>query len=214
MPDTVLYGAAYSVYVRICRLALEEKGVAYRLQEVDVFAPGGPPAEHLRRHPFGKIPAFAHDGFALYETGAITRYVDEAFPGPPLQPPDARSRARMNQAIAILDNYAYPHWVWGLFVERVSKPRHGQDGDEERLAASLPKARLCCEAMAEILGARTYLCGEALTLADLHAAPMLACLAAVAEGRAMLTDHAALADWWGRLRARPSMAAAGAIVTQ
>jgi glutathione S-transferase len=34
----------------------------------------------MTRHPFGKIPAFEHAGFRLYEAGAITRYVDGAFP--------------------------------------------------------------------------------------------------------------------------------------
>jgi glutathione S-transferase len=32
---------------------------------------------HLSRQPFAKVPAFEHDGFALYETQAIMRYVDE-----------------------------------------------------------------------------------------------------------------------------------------
>ncbi|CAM5211102.1 Glutathione S-transferase OS=Bosea thiooxidans OX=53254 GN=ARD30_25575 PE=4 SV=1 [Bosea thiooxidans] len=73
--------APYSVYVRAVRLALEEKGVAYRLDPVDVFAKDGPPASLLERQPFGRIPAFEHDGFRLYEAGAIERYVDEAFPG-------------------------------------------------------------------------------------------------------------------------------------
>ena len=90
MPNPTLYGAAYSVYVRAVRMALAEKGVAYTLVPVDVFAPGGPSAEYLARQPFGKIPAFEHDGFRLYEAGAITRYVDEAFDGPPLQPADRR----------------------------------------------------------------------------------------------------------------------------
>ena len=63
--SVTLHGAAYSVYVRIARLALEEKGVAYRLDEVDIFAEGGTDAAHRRRHPFGKIPAFEHDGFGL-----------------------------------------------------------------------------------------------------------------------------------------------------
>ena len=65
MRTPVLYGAASSVYVRAARLALAEKGVAYNLVDVDVFAPGGPPAEHMARHPFGKVPAFEHDGFQL-----------------------------------------------------------------------------------------------------------------------------------------------------
>ena len=82
----IVVGAPYSVYVRAVRLALEEKGVPYEIVPVDIFAAGGPPPEHRARHPFGKIPAFEHAGFRLYEAGAITRYVDEAFPGPRLQP--------------------------------------------------------------------------------------------------------------------------------
>ncbi len=50
-----LYGADYSVYVRIARLALLEKGVAHDLVPVDIFAEGGKPVSHLARHPFGKI---------------------------------------------------------------------------------------------------------------------------------------------------------------
>ncbi len=94
MPGVTVFGAAYSVYVRIVRLALEEKGVPYRLEEVDIFAEGGPPEDYLQRHPFGRIPAFEHDGFRLFESGAIGRYVDEAFDGPPLMPDGAGAGAR------------------------------------------------------------------------------------------------------------------------
>ena len=59
MSQPVVFGAAYSVYVRTVRLTLAEKDVPYRLVEVDVFAEGGPPREHFARHPFGRIPAFA-----------------------------------------------------------------------------------------------------------------------------------------------------------
>lgn len=93
MADPVLYGPNYSTYTRAARLALEEKGVAYDLEEVD-FLKGMPP-EQLARHPFAKVPAFEHDGLALYEVCAITRYVDETFAGPALQSSDVRQRARM-----------------------------------------------------------------------------------------------------------------------
>src|SRR5260221_4821487 len=96
MDEPVLYGAAYSVYVRAVRLALAEKGVAYRLEEVDVFGPEGVPAAHRARHPFGRIPPFQHDRFRLYESGPISRYVDQAFAGPSLWPAAPRSRARLN----------------------------------------------------------------------------------------------------------------------
>lgn len=211
MSEPVLFGAAYSVYVRSCRLALAEKGVAYRLIEVDVHGPGGVPAEHLLRHPFGKIPAFEHDGFRLYEAGAILRYVDEAFSGPVLQPADVQARARMNQAISICDSYLYPHGVWGIFVERVSKARRGLPADEAKLAASLPKAQSCCTALADILGDRPWLCGAAISLADLHAAPMLACFAMTDEGRALLAAQPNLQAWWQRLAACPALATTRAI---
>ena len=100
--------------MRAVRLALEEKGVQYELVPIDIFAPDGAPPEHKVRHPFGKIPAFEHAGFNLYEAGAIIRYVDEAFPGPRLQPDDSRGRARMNQIISILDSYAYRTLVWDI----------------------------------------------------------------------------------------------------
>lgn len=200
-----LYGAAYSVYTRSVRLALIEKGVDYRFDEVHVFGPGGAPAGHLTRQPFGKVPAFEHDGFALFETPAILRYVDEAFPGPALQPRDAKSRARMTQAVSVCDSYLYPHGVWGIFVERVSKAKRDEAADEARVAASLPKASACYAVFADILGDRDYLCGAAPSLADLHAAPMLACLAMTDEGRAMMAAHPKLSAWWTRMAARDAM---------
>ena len=66
-----VFGADYSVYVRIVRLCLIEKGVEYELLPIDVFAKEGPPQSYLARHPFGRIPAFEHAGFWLYETSAI-----------------------------------------------------------------------------------------------------------------------------------------------
>lgn len=201
----LLYGAPYSVYTRSARLALIEKGVDCRLEMVDVHGPDGMPPEHLQRQPFGKIPVLDHDGFLLYETGAILRYVDEVFPGPALQPVDARHRARMSQAISICDSYLYPHGVWGIFVERVSKPKRGMAADEQKVQASLPKAAACHAAFAGLLGDRDYLCGDMLSLADLHAAPMLACLAMTEEGRAMMAAHPQLQQWWRRMAARPAM---------
>jgi glutathione S-transferase len=205
LSEPILFGAPYSVYVRSVRLALAEKGVPYRLVEVDVFAPGGPPAEYLaQRHPFGRIPAFEHDGFRLYETGAIARYVDEAFVGPRLQPSDPRDRARMNQIISVLDNYAYRTLVWDIFVERVRAPAQGRQSDEARIAAALPKAQSCLAALTDLMGENSFLAGHHLTLADLHAAPMLIYFRMAVEGAALLGEAPALAAWLGRMEWRDS----------
>lgn len=201
--DPIVYGATYSVYVRTCRMALAEKGVPYTLVPVDVFAPGGPPAEHLARQPFGKIPAFEHDGFALYETGAITRYVDEAFDGPPLQPADPKARARMTQAIGLQDGHVYPDLVWGVYVERIEAPARGRATNEARIARLLPKAETCLAAL-EALANGAWLAGDQLTLADLHAAPMFALFRRAPEGAAMMPRYPRLETWWAAISDRPS----------
>ncbi len=92
-----LYGAPYSTYTRSAIMALVAKNIDYRFETVDIFAPAAREMGYQAIHPFMKIPALRHGDFTLYETGAINRYVDEAFPGPSLQPDDARLRARMNQ---------------------------------------------------------------------------------------------------------------------
>jgi glutathione S-transferase len=200
----VLFGAPSSVYVRAARLALDEKGVDYELVPVDIFTPVGPSPEHLARHPFGKIPSFEHAGFRFYEFGAITRYVDEAFPGPPLQPAEARARARMNQVISIVDSYVYRTLVWDIYVARVSRPASGSVPDEEKIAAALPRAEVCLAALEELLGEAPWLAGPAITLADLHTAPMFARFRTAPEGQRLLNGHRRLAGWWERISARPS----------
>jgi glutathione S-transferase len=200
----IVYGAPYSVYVRAVRLALEEKGVPYDLVPVDIFASGGPPPEHRARHPFGKIPAFEHAGFRLYEAGAITRYVDEAFPGSRLQPDDARGRARMNQVISVLDSYAYRTLVWDIYVERVARPASGAAPDEQKIAGALLKAEICLSALVELLGGAPWLSGTEITLADLHAAPIFSVFRLAPEGATLLGGQTRLREWWGRVSTRPS----------
>ena len=207
MSQPVVFGAAYSVYVRTVRLTLAEKDVPYRLVEVDVFAEGGPPREHFERHPFGRIPAFEHEGFRLYETDAIVRYIDEAFGGPSLLPDALRVRARMTQAMRILDYYAYPSMVWGVFFEQISAPREGQETDPVKLEAAIERSRTCLEALESLPGDGPFLVGSKLSLADLLAAPMFDYFTLAPRGRHLLAEQPRLTSWWQRIRVRPSMAA-------
>lgn len=205
--SVTLYGASYSVYVRIVRIALHEKGVPYDLVPVDVFAEEGVPPAHIERHPFGRIPAFEHDGFAIYETSAITRYVDEAFPGPSLQPNALRDRARMNQIIAMLDNYAYLPMVWDVYVQRVLSSEE-EVADEARIASGMEKARTFFMALSNLLGTRDWLPGPEPSLADFHAAPMFGLFEEAPEGAALIREFQPIQAWWERTKARPSVIAA------
>ncbi|MER8381945.1 glutathione S-transferase family protein [Mesorhizobium sp. M0960] len=202
MDKPVVYGADYSVYVRIVRLVLEEKGVGYELVPVDIFAADGIPGWYFEHQPFGRIPAFEHDGFRLYETGAIARYVDEAFDGPALQPLEARPRSRMNQITGLLDAYAYRAMVWDVAVERLEKT----PPDEAVIANGLRQARTALQALSSLKAEGPWLLGTELTLADLHAAPIIGYFVKVAEGRKLLAEFADIQDWYVRIAARAGFA--------
>jgi glutathione S-transferase len=199
----IVYGADYSVYVRIVRLVLEEKQVDYRLIPVDIFAEEGRSAEYRARHPFGRIPAFEHDGFDLYETSAIVRYVDEEFPGQKLQPENSQARARMNQIIGIADFYAYRPMVWDVSVERLEKA----EPDEAKIAAGLELSQQCCESIEALISDGPWLVGGKLTLADASLAPMMDYFVKAPEGKALLAAYPKLSAWWSLMSSRPSMLA-------
>jgi glutathione S-transferase len=204
MADPILYGPGYSTYTRSARLALEEKGVHYQHVEVDFLQ--GMPEEQRARQPFGKVPALEHDGFKLYETCAIERYVDEAFDGPALQPADPRQRARMTQIISILDSYTYGPTVGQLVIQRLVAPLMGGTPDEAAIEAALPAVRNCMGALEQLLGDQAYLAGDALSLADLHLAPIFAYFSATPESGPILADKPGLHRWWEAVKARESMA--------
>ncbi|ESZ70270.1 glutathione S-transferase [Mesorhizobium sp. L103C119B0] len=203
MAKPVVYGADYSVYVRVVRLVLAEKGIDYDLVPIDVFAAEGTPAWYFEHHPFGRIPAFEHGGFRLFETSAIARYVDEAFDGPALQPKDARTRATMNQIIGMLDAYAYRSMVWDVAVERLEK----EAPDEALVANGLRQAETVLRVLTALKPPGPWLLGDQLTLADLHAASIIAYFVKVADGQKLLAAFADIQAWWEGIAKRPSLAA-------
>lgn len=201
----VLFGLERSVYTRIARLALEEKGVPYSLREVEIFGPDGVPEDHLKRHPFGRIPVLQHGSFTVYETSAICRYVDEMFQGDSLQPAGVERRARMNQIVGVLDSYAYRPLVWGVFVQRVSVPLIGGLPDESLIATSLESSSACLGALEAMAGDAPFLVGKSVSLADLHAFPMLRYFCLAPEGLTVLKRHTRLYHWYQAMLVRPSV---------
>ncbi len=204
-----VWGATYSVYSRVLRLALLEKGIAHDWVEVDVFGDAADQAAQHARHPFGKIPTLDHDGFALYETGPCLRYLEGAFDGPALLPADPRTRARAEQIAAIADNYGYSAMVWGLFVEMISKPRDAEEPDQEVVREAFAQARIILDTIEALSGdgPDEALAGDAVSHADLFLAPVMAYFVCVPPARAMLTGYPKLSRWWQAWAERPSMTA-------
>lgn len=204
MPVT-LHGPAYSTYARTARLALEEKGVAYTLEEVDILSGANRTPEHLARQPFGKVPAFEHDGFALFETLAIARYVDEAFPGPALQPADAQGRARMTQICAIIDAYGYKAIIGQLFWQLAIVPMQGGAPDMDVVEAGLRATEQVLDVIEGLAAGGATLCAGGVSLADLFLAPVVEYLAMTPPGATALAGRPKLAAWWAGFQTRPTI---------
>jgi len=209
----VLRGPAHSTLLRAVRLALEEKGVAYDLREADL-----PRARDLRpgraaRHRPWDAPVLEHDGFALSEAAAITRYVDEAFPGPALQPADARGRARVAQAVALADHHLHGPPAVRLLWRAMYGAADGGGGPADGTAVEDEQAedRAAVERALDLLEGLIgegghHPAGGAFGLADCHLIPVLDLLAPTAEGVAMLDRRPRVARWWQAAAARPCVA--------
>ncbi|NJS40701.1 MAG: glutathione S-transferase family protein [Rhodobacteraceae bacterium] len=161
MPAVTLFGYRHSVYTRIARMALHLKGVAFTETEVNPFDPPLPPGYP---HPFDRVPVLTHGSVTIYETSAITRYIDLAFPGPPLVPANPLAAARIQQVIAIADAYAFRPLVLQVYAQRVFRPLEGLVPDEAMIAEGLAAAP-------KVLAALDRIATEGLTLAPAAPTP-------------------------------------------
>jgi glutathione S-transferase len=205
MADFVLHGIPGSPFVRSAQMGLEEKGVRYRFEIVDPRQTKSAP--YLELHPFGRVPAFTHGDFRLYETQAILRYLDDLFPEPPFEPADPKAAARMNQIIGINDWYFFPKAAAIIVGQRIVGPvLLGRPTDEAVVADAVPMARSCLGELNRLLGGNRFLAGDHFTLADIMLAPQIDFFAATPEGRSMLKGTA-LEAWLARMNTRRSMIA-------
>jgi glutathione S-transferase len=206
MAEFTVHTVPGSPFARAVLATLEEKGAPYRLAPVAPGAMKSP--QYLARHPFGRVPVMEHDGFWLYETQAILRYLDRILPTPVLTPADPRRAARMDQVMNINDWYLF-HDVGNVIVfHRVVGPRvMGLQPDEAAISAAMPKARTVFSELARLLGGQPFLAGDALSLADLMVAPAVAFFTQTPEWTELGAPHANLVAWLSRMEARPSLKA-------
>lgn len=191
-----VYGNPRSTYVRTVRMALAEKGVAYRHE---LAAPHSEAI--LSICPFGRVPAFRDGDFTLYETSAIVRYIDESFDGTALVASNPWARTRMEQYVSLINCHGYDAMVRRYVLQYIF-PK-GADGkpDRQLIDKAVPEIKQQLETFDQAYGARDYLVGAEMTMADLLLAPIVFYLAQFPEGKALLAAapnvsraHAAMAQ--------------------
>lgn len=204
MSQFIVHSIPGSPYGRAVLATLVEKGASYRLVPV---VPGTLKAEpHTLRHPFGRVPVLEHDGFTLYETQAIVRYLDRVASGPALTPTDAKAAGRMDQIMNVCDWYLFQGVSNVIAFQRIVGPRLlGLKTDEAACAQAMPRGHAVFRELSRLLGSNSYFAGDGVTLADLMVAPQIDFFTETPEWAPLTADTPNLVAWLARMNERASM---------
>ncbi|KAJ7101361.1 glutathione S-transferase, partial [Mycena belliarum] len=144
------------------------------------------------------------DGFILYESRAICRYLSEkyAHQGAPLIPTELHAKARFEQAASI-EFANFQPFAWIIYVEGIGKARKGLQKDQAAWDVAVQQLSAKLDVYETILGSQKYLAGDEFTLADLFHVSFGGLLAPA--GCDLLTSKGPnVARWWNAITSRAS----------
>jgi glutathione S-transferase len=194
-----LYENPMSANARKVRLLAAELGIALERVTLDFRKGDFRSPEYLARNPNGKVPTLDHDGFVLWESGAILRYLAAQRPERGMTPSDPREQAVIDQWLLWFTAHLEPA-VNQILMERLIKPFMGQPGNDPTI---LGEAQSALDRFLPILdrqlAGREYITGK-LGVVDFAAAAMLDMAPTV---QIDLGRYANLTAWLGRMQARP-----------
>lgn len=193
-----LFGHPMSTCTRKVLCVLHETNTPFELVVLDFAKADHKAPEHLSRQPFGKMPALDDDGFALYESRAMCRYLDGKAGGK-LTPTDRKQDALMEQWISVeVENFT-PNAMKFVYHTVFQRPQ-----TEETLAKAAEGLDLACKALDKNLAGKTYLVNEQFTIADICYAPYIEYAMANPTAKELFGKHANVMSWWNRVAERPS----------
>jgi glutathione S-transferase len=203
-----LWGRANSSNVMKALWALDELGLAY--ERIDVGGPFGGTAtpEYRAMNPLGVVPTLDDDGFTVFESNVIIRYLCNAHANAStLYPAAPAPRATVEMWMDFQQTaLTRPHST--LFQGLVRTPP--EQRDMAAITAAIAEAARIWAILDARLAHRPFLAGDDLTLADIAFGPHLhRWLKMDFDGRPALAH---LQDWYKRLLARPAYARHCAVV--
>jgi glutathione S-transferase len=191
-----IWGRLSSVNVQKVVWCCDELGLAYeRLDAGGAFGRNNTP-EYLAMNPNGLVPVIEDDGFILYESNAIVRYL-AAKHGSPLFPLEPRARADVDRWMEWQSTGYTPAMVQA-FWQLVRTP------PEKRDMASIEVSRVKGEKHSAVLDAhlagREFVAGNAFSAADI----VVGCAAHRWLNLPMaLEPRPQIERWYAMLKSRP-----------
>jgi glutathione S-transferase len=160
----ILFGTPVSPFVRKIQSYLAERRMASEMVAVGI---GDSNPDYVAISPFRKMPALKDGDFGIADSSAILTYLEAKYPGSGLMPDDAEGKAWVHWFDEFADTMLVP--AGGkIFFNRIVMPKFmGKEGNEAAAKegeAELPKLYAYLEG---VLAGRSYLVGDALTIADI-----------------------------------------------
>ncbi|KAJ6577057.1 glutathione S-transferase [Mycena vulgaris] len=202
-----LFGSALSTCTRRVATVLVEKKVPFEFVSVDMGKGEHKSGSFVANQPFGQVPYIDDDGFILYESRAICRYIADKYPnqGTKLVPTDVQGKALFEQAASI-EYSNFDPFCSKAVAEMVFKPMRGMTSDKATFDTLVAGLSGKLDAYEVILGKQKYLAGNEVTLADLFHLPYGTMLAR-AGSDLLTTKGPNVTRWFNELCERPSWVA-------
>jgi glutathione S-transferase len=194
-----IYGLHTPMFMKVV-YAAEELGLNYQIIPIDLVKGETKTPEHLKRHPFGKIPVIEHEGRFLFESNAIVRYMG-GLDSTPAYPSQKMDRAQVDQWLEYFSHQA-GRWTTSVWFQKCIGPKYFNEQPDAKVIAEMTKWLL--EVMPVIdqkLSQNAFLTGEQFTLADVVAhTGMMGYKAAELP----LSDFKNFVKWFEAVEQRPS----------
>jgi glutathione S-transferase len=199
----ILFGASVSPFVRKVLMVAAEKGISLENRPV---VPNSDDPAYLAASPFKKIPAFQDGDYTLADSTAIVAYLEAKAPTPAMYPSEARERGKAVWFEEFSDTIMFPA-VTKIFFNRVVAPKMLKiPGDQARADdAHHKEVPPLFDYLEGVVSRGDFLVGKQLSIADISIVNQLANLAHGAC-KVDAAQHPALAAYYARLSARPSIA--------
>jgi len=157
-------------------------------------------ADFLKKQPFGQVPVLDDDGFILYESRAICRYLATKYKST-LLPTDLKKSALFEQAAS--NEYSnFDPSASKAVAEGVFKKWRGLEPDQEALKVHIDALDAKLKVYNEILANQKYVAGDEITLADLFHLPYGSMVEMA--GSQVLYKYPNVEKWWKDITSRPS----------
>lgn len=194
-----ILGSVRSSYTRVILMACEEKAISYTLTETDLGT-----SELRAVHSLGKMPVLRHGAVALFESKAIATYLDLAFEGPRLIPPDAQGAALTEQWVSFINTAVDPTLIRTYLIAHAASRMVDGKPDRKVIDGVLPALREQVGILDRAVAATGYLAGDGFTLADIYLLPILYWVRMLPEGGEAIAATHHLSSYYDRHATRTS----------